>query len=188
MEHISNGSTYRIFFGGDTGFQFHTSVPEASTYPTCPAFAEVANYIGMPDLSFLPISVGASMNFVKSYDKFGLVPDIDEGLHAANHMTPQDAVRVAKIMRGAEDKDRNDLVVGRGKAVAIHWGTFVTGPEEVRNSMHDLETTCQERGVSFVRSIDERQKGDDTGQDAGLDFACLNHGQSVYLAMNSKVV
>lgn len=187
LEHISRGCTYRIFFGGDTGFQFHSPVPDATIYPTCPAFAEVALRIGKPDLSFLPISVGASMNFVKTIDVIGVVPDVDKGLTAANHMTPYDAVRVSKILRGKGEhsaKESNSRLTSdstkSARVVAIHWGTFVTGLDEVHTSMQNLRQACHQQGVHYTRLLDERQDGN-INQDS---FACLNHGQSVYLKIN----
>lgn len=128
------------------------------------------------------------MNFVKSYDRLGVVPDLDEGLTAANHMTPHDAVRVAKILRGAEERESQESsgIIGRGKAVAIHWGTFVTGPDEVRKSINELQMACESHGVSYVRALDERQQQIDKDSASDLTFACLNHGQSVYLAMTGS--
>lgn len=219
LEHICQGQTFRLFFGGDTGFQFHSpaSQPDAG-YPTCPAFAEVAKHIGTPDLSFLPISVGATFSFVKSYDPIGIIPQLDDGVTGANHMTPRDAVRVSKIMAGLGEGRLGEREPRSRRsyppvAVAIHWGTFVNDSAEVHQSMRDLRNACQSQGVDYVRSIDERvpaqEQGDShssaqehTGRDprrpspfalaqdpsprAGLTFACLDHGQSIYLPMGSQ--
>lgn len=120
LEHIFQGKTYRIFFGGDTGFQFDSPVPDAEIYPTCPAFAEVALRIGQPDISFLPISEGSLMNFVKSFDPIGVVPIVNKGLTAANHMTPHDAVRVGKIMRGLEEQSAREIREHRPESKSIN--------------------------------------------------------------------
>lgn len=172
---------FRVFFGGDTGFQFHssmstpTSTPkknngESNEYPICPAFDEIRALLGPFQLSFLPISVGASFNYVKSYDSFGLVPSLDSGLTGANHMTPDDAVRVSKILgKGLP----NSL------AVAIHWGTFVSGIDEVRKSMKDVEISCIRQEVSFLREPKDRTLHQIPSPDEAHTFACLDHGQSL---------
>ncbi|UZJ52005.1 hypothetical protein CBS101457_001325 [Exobasidium rhododendri] len=189
LEHISQGSTYRVFFGGDTGFQFHSPASQVE-YPTCPAFTEIVSCLGKPDLSFLPISVGASFDFIKSYDWLGVVPQLDQGLTAANHLTPSDAVRVAKIMRGyTEGSDKGALspLSGQGVVVAIHWGTFVSGLQEVRTSMQDLYTSCESQGANFVRNLDARNAEQlEVEERVPLVVACLDHGQSIYLDLKSE--
>jgi hypothetical protein len=183
---------FRAFFGGDTGFQFHQSgnTPDAQQYPTCPAFEEISRVIGPPHLSFLPISVGATFNFVKSYDAFGLLPVIDSGLTGANHMTPFDAVRVAKILSGDEVQHKEKglasplSVQRKTKAnitMAIHWGTFVRDLEEVRQSMRDLHSACLVQGVRFVRCYDGRDASAGKTDDATTVFACLDIGDSIVL-------
>lgn len=187
IEYITQDDTFRVFFGGDTGFQFHSPVSTANQYPTCPAFAEVCKYIGKPDLSFLPISVGASFNFIKSYDMFGVVPEVDHGLTAANHLTPHDAVRVAKILRDYdEDISKGGDQLG-GVAVAIHWGTFVVDLEEARQSQRDLRRSCDLLDVDYVSHVDQRKNKIEGEDDSSrLQFACVNHGQSIHLSMRQK--
>lgn len=72
-------------------------------YPRCPAFEEIAARLGPPDLNMLPISVGATLGFLKGLDPFpsGWSPfpcGLHESLTAANHMTPRDAVRCFRLM------------------------------------------------------------------------------------------
>lgn len=214
LERITQVSTFRAFFGGDTGFQFHSSDPLANEYPTCPAFEEVQRVLGPSHLSFLPISVGATLNFVKSYDAFGLVPELDGGLTGANHMTPYDAVRVAKILSGRVDQstfdDRDRQEDGRlpsstadgqqseqvaatasapGVVMSIHWGTFVSGMDELRRSMHDLEAACMVQGVKYVRDLDQRAPNADRAaqqaEKGELTFACIDHGRTIWLKLPS---
>jgi len=84
---------YRVFFAGDTGYQFHESpewppLPPAfrpegtpssphtttqgnsdteSKYPPCPAFAEIKTRLGAPDLVLLPIAVGSGYAYLSSF-------------------------------------------------------------------------------------------------------------------------
>lgn len=159
----------RVFFGGDTGYQFHGSPPDlndTTSYAPCPAFAQIRRHLGAPvHLCLLPISVGATFSFVKSYDFIGVIPTMDEGLTSANHMGPQDAVRVARILG-----DRHTL------ALAIHWGTFVGSLGEVQRSMRELRHACDDNGVDYVRDPSERGTG------TRMMFACLNHGDGLCYA------
>ena len=119
----------------------------------------------------------------------GVVPDLDHGLTAANHLTPHDAVRVAKILRGGQDEDE-DAVGGDetekigGVAMAIHWGTFLATLEEAAESMKDLRRACERLGVDYVTALDERKVGEKKPD--SLRFSCVNHGQSIYLAMKPR--
>jgi N-acyl-phosphatidylethanolamine-hydrolysing phospholipase D len=189
--HTSKQKPFRVFFGGDTGFQFHSSSPQATHYPTCPAFSEVQKELGIPHLSFLPISVGATFNFVKSYDALGVVPEMDGGLTGANHMTPFDAVRVAKILTcqpGEQDRQpdyisdqQSESDIHQPVVMAIHWGTFVSGMDEVRRSMHDLESACAVQDVLYARQYDQRKNKTKTDTKGLVTFACIDHGQSIWM-------
>lgn len=220
MEHTSHRGTFRTFFGGDTGYQFHSDIaseatvlPPASSFlgegdkevksskekgkrkfSVCPAFAQVRNMLGPMDLALLPISVGASFNYVKSYDSFGLVPTLDSGLMGANHMTPGDAVRVSQTLLGHDPAGKS-----RGTAIAMHWGTYVSGIDEVRRSMQDLRTACSNLGVTFVRDpaprvLDEEKAmtaavaalADEDSPSPEARFACLDHGQSMAFNISSS--
>lgn len=184
-KHTHDQKPFRAFFGGDTGFQFHSQSPQAAHYPTCPAFAEVQKELGVPHLIFLPISVGATFNFVKSYDALGVIPEMDGGLTGANHMTPFDAVRVAKILVGQPgEEDRqpeqiNSPDIQQSVVMAIHWGTFVSGMDEIRRSMQDLESACAVQDVLYARQYDQRKN---KSHPKGLiTFACIDHGQSIWM-------
>ncbi|KAL2167697.1 hypothetical protein VTG60DRAFT_916 [Thermothelomyces hinnuleus] len=149
---------YRVFFAGDTGYQFHldpTWPPspnnpgrndyyddedkdedededeEGGPFPPCPAFAHIRARIGAPHLLLLPVSVGATFSYLRSFFAFplpfplplGLVsssfsssssshtrfnpsPRHSAGVTAANHMPPWDAVRVLRVMAGPPPRRR----------------------------------------------------------------------------------
>ena len=195
----------RVFFAGDTGYQFHgeegwpfSHVEEGEgeeKFPACPAFAEIRDRIGPPDLLLLPVSVGATYAYLRSFvplpDWINPFPRHGDGVTAANHMPPWDAVKVLKVMtdggagkKGAEGEESAPAV-----AVAMHWGTFVTDPLEVLRTLGDLELACQKQGVRFARALPESTpEGDGSGEalkHAGTKrateplFVALNHGQSI---------
>ncbi|KAK4175068.1 beta-lactamase superfamily domain-containing protein [Triangularia setosa] len=186
---------YRAFFGGDTGYQFHTDPdwpPSPPTtwkrgdplpppgekkqeeYPACPVFREISDRIGLPDLLMLPISVGASFAYLRSFttwipDWGNPMPRHTQGVTGANHMPPWDAVRVFKEMTEG----------GKGKAVAVglHWGTFATEPEEVLKTLGGLEWACERLGVVFGRGWEGKH---DDGIE-GRAFLAVNQGESVLI-------
>lgn len=207
---------YRVFFAGDTGYQFHASPqwppsppssspssssttattpseqpvlatgevaddPKYPTYPTCPAFQDIVDAIGSPDLLLLPIWVGGTYDFVRSLipvsDAYSPFPRHKLGLTAANHMPPWDAVRVLRLMTKGQE-GRKDVDSSRRRApvaVAMHWGTFITEPVEVLKTLGQLQWACEQQGVKFARNLE----GD--GGKADTTFLALNHGQSVTL-------
>ncbi|KAL2150621.1 hypothetical protein VTH82DRAFT_7184 [Thermothelomyces myriococcoides] len=143
---------YRVFFGGDTGYQFHPdpSWPpspnnpgdsnyhedeetnedkdkEGGQFPACPAFAEIRARIGAPHLLLLPVSVGATFSYLRSFfdlplpfswpfglassssssssssrTRFNPFPRHSAGVTGANHMPAWDAVRVLRVMAGPQ--------------------------------------------------------------------------------------
>ncbi|CAJ2501299.1 Uu.00g041520.m01.CDS01 [Anthostomella pinea] len=166
LEHPMPGESppYRVFFAGDTGYQFHaspqwppspptststtsspakepTSVssgsrndPNYPSYPPCPAFQDIVNAHGSPDLLLLPIWVGGTYDFVRSWaplsDALNPIPRHKLGLTAANHMPPWDAVRVLRLMTEGRDMGEGEVGGRNPIAVAMHWGTFITEPVE----------------------------------------------------------
>ncbi|KAK3333013.1 beta-lactamase superfamily domain-containing protein [Cercophora scortea] len=132
LEHLPSASKpYRVFFAGDTGYQFHGSpswppAPPTSkpnnpnpnkdmkdkdddnnkTSPPCPAFAEIRTRLGTPHLLLLPVAVGATYAYLRSLvplpDWISPVPRHSPGLAAATHMPPWDAARVLNVMAGKE--------------------------------------------------------------------------------------
>ncbi|KAK0615298.1 beta-lactamase superfamily domain-containing protein [Bombardia bombarda] len=205
-----NEPPYRVFFAGDTGYQFHGSPdwpPSPNNpspnieekYPCCPAFEEIKVRLGAPHLLLLPVSVGATYAYLRSFnplpESMNPIPRHRPGLTGAAHMPPWDAVRVLKVMAGKEGhvdevststrarpedsdaKNRPDTV-----AIAIHWGTFVTDPVDVLKTLGEVEFACQQQGVRFARSSScmKEDNGSKQGADRRLYFLALNHGQGVY--------
>ncbi|KAL5410621.1 hypothetical protein PMIN04_010558 [Paraphaeosphaeria minitans] len=214
LEHrTAHGNAYRVFFAGDTGYQFHgdpswPSQPPVtgpktqpaqfvgpkrpksrrarskeanlltSEYPACPAFAEIATRLGQPHLLYLPLALGATWAYFKSFfsnylpDSLDPFPRHGPGITGAIHMPPWDAVRVLREM--------TDNAAGDGKsdqpiAIGMHWGTFVTDQTEVLKTLGQLEWACSQQDVKFSRSLEGAQENG--GQRAS--FIALNHGQSV---------
>lgn len=214
----SSREPFRIFFGGDTGYQFQshqnstsssstsdtskeiqngmqsangnppvsasastsnvnsssTSTSSSpSTYPVCPAFQQIASRLGAPHLLLLPISVGATISFLKSFDPippaWSPFPRIDPELNSSNHMGPEDAVRVMNLM--TKEKETKLKEKKWPVAVGIHWGTFVSGENEVKNSIRGLRSACEKRGVRFSRESETGSKES--------KFVLINHGQSI---------
>lgn len=222
------GSFTKIFFGGDTGCQFHgaawppspprpvandtpsadatpasetssigddATLPgfpprpaptyrggmrlqsdddEVNPYPACPAFEEIVTRLGAPDCLMLPISVGATISFLRSYvplpDSLSPFPRISSGLTAANHMPPWDAVSIFDKMTANQ--------ATTAVCMAIHWGTFISGPEEVLKTLGQLKWACVQHGVDFARSQETMRDGKGKGQKT---FVALNHGASITL-------
>ncbi|CAD6939553.1 unnamed protein product [Tilletia controversa] len=190
---------------------------DESSFPACPAFTNIRTVLGTPDLLLLPISVGATISFLKSYDplppKWSPFPRVDERLTSAVHMGPEDAVRVFQLMteRAAEEEEEGGeygppasahlrrfahLASGSGEgrgrgatALAIHWGTFVGGKDEVHQSIRALRRACGKEGVRFVRQSQrggepEAGEGEGEGQKDGRNtFALVNHGESVVVRL-----
>ncbi|WFD42280.1 hypothetical protein MPSI1_000921 [Malassezia psittaci] len=138
-------------------------------YPACPAFLEIAQRLGSPDMLLLPVAVGATLAYLKSFDLLPEwitpVPRLSSGLTGANHMTAADAVRIYKEMTRSHQGSRVPV------CLAIHWGTFVTGVEEIKETMCHLETACVNQDVRYSRSYESSSEH--------LTFALVNHGQSI---------
>ncbi|KAK4194325.1 beta-lactamase superfamily domain-containing protein [Triangularia verruculosa] len=190
---VQREAPYRVFFGGDTGYQFHSDptwppsppstwkrgdpLPPAEEakpeqYPACPAFREISERIGSPDLSLLPISVGASFAYLRSFttwlpDWGNPMPRHTQGVTGANHMPPWDAVKVFNEM--------TDGMNGKAVAIGLHWGTFATEPEEVLKTLGGLEWACLRQGVAFGRGWEGKHDADVGGK----TFLAVNQGESV---------
>ncbi|KAK0550940.1 hypothetical protein OC845_002404 [Tilletia horrida] len=221
---------------------------DGQKFPACPAFLHITAALGRPHLLLLPISVGATISFLKSYDplppRWSPFPRVDERLTSAVHMGPEDAVRVLQLMtveaskksgsggkKGDDDEDEDDDDVaapppsahlrryahlglsgneGAGAtlseehaatALAIHWGTFVGGKDEIHQSIRALRRACVEEGVQFTRAVVDERVGEATeittateeGEAENVQgrqgpagknvFALVNHGESVTVRM-----
>lgn len=188
LDFPSPSGSYRIFFTGDSGYQFHgdpawpprpptgasgsqtqAPVSEKGDPPACPAFKEIPARLGAPHLVYLPVALGATWAYFRSFFSSYLPPSADpfprhsSGLTGAIHMPPWDAVRVL-----------HDLTDGKEvTAIAMHWGTFVTDPTEVLKTLGQLEWACRQQNVQFGRGMG------DVKDKEGRAFLALNHGESV---------
>ncbi|KAM7190783.1 Beta-lactamase superfamily domain containing protein [Naviculisporaceae sp. PSN 640] len=202
----SNDFPYRVFFAGDTGYQYHSSPnwPPSPTsisqdtsddnsnekVPPCPAFEQIRARLGPPDLLILPVWVGATFTYLRSFvplpDWLSPFPRHTGGVSGANHMPPWDAVKMFKLMtkRDEDGEGKEGSRPYRPVAVAMHWGTFVTDPAEVFKTLGQLEWACISQGVKFARSLPASgagpgKRGDDASGGGSPYFLALNHGQSV---------
>lgn len=201
---VPDKKPYSVFFTGDSGYQCHADPawppkpPKDTThkqlcqgtvnkvanpdetspekYPPCPAYKEIADRLGPPDLVYLPIALGATWAYIRSFFSNYLppanvpVPRHSAGITGAIHMPPWDAVRVLRDLTGSRDPNAKPPV-----AVAMHWGTFVTEPVEVLKSLGHLEWACYNQNVHFGRRLEDVE--DSLGKQPV--FLALNHGQSI---------
>lgn len=197
---------YRVFFAGDSGYQFHADPawppkpPPGTThqqlaggsvkkvvdpdnvspekYPPCPVYKDIAARLGTPDLVYLPVALGATWAYIRSFFSNYVppsaipIPRHNAGVTGAIHMPPWDAVRVLRDLTSTRTKGECQTV-----AIAMHWGTFVTEAVEILKTLGQLEWACYNQHVSFRRVLEE----------AGADkqeqplFLALNHGQSILM-------
>ncbi|KAL2264601.1 hypothetical protein VTJ83DRAFT_7111 [Remersonia thermophila] len=77
-------------------------------HPPCPAFAQIRARIGPPDLLLLPVSVGATFSYLRSFVPLpswvNPLPRHTLGVTGANHMPSWDAVKVLRVMAGTEER------------------------------------------------------------------------------------
>ena len=98
-----------IYHAGDTGLR-----PTPSSPDICPAFSQISTRFPSISLTFMPIWRGASLSWL-SY--FGL--NLNQDLVAnAHHASPRDALNIHRMTKSKV-------------SMAIHWGTFVGGWNEV---------------------------------------------------------
>ncbi len=123
------------------------------------------------------MAVGATFAYFRSFfylpDWLSPFPRHSDGLTAATHMPPWDALRVLRAMTavGPDEAPSNEAPV----AVAMHWGTFVTDPADVLKTLGQLEWACRAHGVRFLRELPREGRGNSHE----ATFLALNHGQSV---------
>lgn len=156
----------RIFFAGDTGLRSrHSSRKKRSEYPVCPIFREISLRLGIPQIMLLPISVGSSLSYFRSWDpfprRFSPFPRVESGMTSAIHMDSEDAAECHAIMslmydESEEAKKAKAEVIKQGGVVslAVHFGVFVRNDEQTREDVRDLRKACRDRGIAFVRPKD----------------------------------
>lgn len=115
---------FRAFFAGDTGLRYHnTNIKKKRDFPVCPAFEEITNRFGPPSLLFLPISVGSSLSYFRSWDpfprRFSPFPRVSATLTSSIHMDAEDAVEVSGIMRG-KGLSRDSVEKDGQTCLAVH--------------------------------------------------------------------
>ncbi|GAC98871.1 N-acyl-phosphatidylethanolamine-hydrolyzing phospholipase D [Pseudozyma hubeiensis SY62] len=145
------------FFAGDTGLKYHHDNPhKRSKYPACPAFAEIAKRFQPFDLLLLPISVGSSLSYFRSWDPFPRAfspfPRVSSTLTSSIHMDPYDAVECHGIFH--KEKDDREKEAGRMVSLAVHYGTFVRNDEQTKGDVRQLRKACKMQRLKFRRVRD----------------------------------
>ncbi|KAN0064769.1 hypothetical protein ACQY0O_001826 [Thecaphora frezii] len=127
---------------------------DAAGFPPSPIFAEIRKRLGRPNVVLVPISVGATLSFVSTLvpvpKGYNPVPRLSEGITGANHTGPWDAVRIFEILTKPESSDeaqQEQEEAEEAVGMAVHWGTFVTGPEEILKSIGRALWACHCRKV-----------------------------------------
>ncbi|KAF8323727.1 Metallo-hydrolase/oxidoreductase [Clavulina sp. PMI_390] len=190
---------HRVYFAGDTGLRYRDQAVKDHEWETCPIFLDIAQRYGTPDLALLPISVGGTLPYVKSWDPapagWSLVPEIPEALTSSTHMSPADAVDLHKLLLGHElfstedspngieaSQSANTPLPGRKRLIslAIHFGTFCSGPAESRDTIRTLRRECKDKEVLFMKLA-----GRDSliEQDQESSFVVMDHGATIKIAV-----
>ncbi|PWN41863.1 Metallo-hydrolase/oxidoreductase [Ceraceosorus guamensis] len=160
---------YRIYFAGDTGLRAHNeSRKPRERYPACPAFRDISLRYGVPHVLLLPISVGSSLSYFRSWDplprRYSPFPRVESPLTSAIHMDAFDAVDCARIMAlriragqeasksaSREDDEEVSRREDRARALgpkngvtclAVHYGTFVRNSSQTMDDLRDLAQAC----------------------------------------------
>ncbi|CDS01106.1 related to FMP30-mitochondrial inner membrane protein with a role in maintaining mitochondrial morphology [Sporisorium scitamineum] len=153
VEWTTPDSRFCTFFAGDTGLKYHYDNPyKRAKYPACPAFSHIATKCHLFDLLLLPISVGSSLSYFRSWDPFPRAfspfPRVSSTLTSSIHMDPHDAVECHQIFQQNSSK-RKAMV-----SLAVHYGTFVRNAEQTRGDVRELRKACRMGGLKFHRVRD----------------------------------
>jgi N-acyl-phosphatidylethanolamine-hydrolysing phospholipase D len=160
-------------------------------------YLDIAERLGTPDLALLPISVGGALQYMRSLDPapagYALVPEIPDALTSSTHMSPGDAVDLHRLLLGervglpvgdTEGDDSHSLppLPGRKRMIsmAIHFGTFCSGPAESRDTVRTLRRECNSKGVSFMK-VSRGESVIEVDQESA--FVVVDHGGSVEVAV-----
>ena len=186
------------FFAGDTGLKYHHDNPhKRHKYPACPAFAEIARKFHPFDLLLLPISVGSSLSYFRSWDPFPRAispfPRVSSTLTSSIHMDPHDAVECHGIFQKQKGDNAKAMV-----SLAVHYGTFVRNEEQTSADVRELRQACKKAGLKFQRVRDEtcllksgEEKRDNAASEADEKkqedaFLVADQGKTVWLPIHSS--
>ena len=155
VQYTNEGSRFSAFFAGDTGLKYHHDNPhKRHKYPPCPAFGQNAQRFSPFDLLLLPISVGSSLSYFRSWDPFPRAispfPRVSSTLTSSIHMDPHDAVECHEIFQSARNGGERAMV-----SLAVHYGTFVRNEEQTSGDVRELRKACRMKGLKFQRVRDE---------------------------------
>ncbi|CBQ70933.1 conserved hypothetical protein [Sporisorium reilianum SRZ2] len=153
VEWSAGAQRFCAFFAGDTGLKYHHDSPyKRGKYAACPAFAQIAARFRPFDLLLLPISVGSSLSYFRSWDPFPRAfspfPRVCSTLTSSIHMDPHDAVECHQIFQ--QHRGANKMV-----SLAVHYGTFVRNAEQTKGDVRELRKACRMQGLKFHRVRDE---------------------------------
>ena len=197
IEWTTSFHRFATFFAGDTGLKYHHDNPnKRHKYPPCPAFADIAARFKPFDLLLLPISVGSSLSYFRSWDPFPRAispfPRVSSVLTSSIHMDPYDAVECHRIFEREKGEGGKRMV-----SLAVHYGTFVRNEEQTKGDVRELRKACRKDGLKFARVRDEAclLKGDDD-EEGGEDeeerekseedvFLVADQGKTVWLPIHS---
>lgn len=157
VEWMSGEQRFCSFFAGDTGLKYHHDNPhKRHKHPACPAFAQIARKFRPFDLLLLPISVGSSLSYFRSWDPFPRAfspfPRVSSTLTSSIHMDPHDAVECHGIF---QKQTHGQPKPRRMVSLAVHYGTFVRNDEQTRGDVRELRKACRMQGLRFARVRDE---------------------------------
>lgn len=183
---------FSAFFAGDTGLKYHSDNPhKRGKYPACPAFAEIAKKFAPFDLLLLPISVGSSLSYFRSWDPFPRAfspfPRVASTLTSSIHMDPYDAVECHEIFKQNGNESRKGLV-----SLAVHYGTFVRNEEQTRADVRELRKACNMQKLKFQRVSDGRtllggeEKDKEEGKEKEDVFLVADQGKTVWLPIHTS--
>lgn len=200
IQYKENQKNFRTYFAGDTGLRSHnTSKAHRHEFPHCPAFREISIKYGVPQLLLLPISVGSSLSYFRSWDpfprRFSPFPRVEASLTSAIHMDSEDAAHCHQIMSLQETnghdqatdyeeivKARKDVESSNGvTSLAVHFATFVRNNEQTKEDVRDLRKACRERQIEFAKTVKGKfdlEKGKENGR-----FLVSNQGETVLVPL-----
>jgi len=135
---VPEGPTCSVFDGQSTTSGFFEAQRPDRTVGTAETPSDIRTRLGPPHISFLPIAAGSVMPFIESL--FPWLKLDHARLTSHLHCQPLDAGDI-------------HWVLGSGKSIGIHWGTFTTAQNCVETrkaaSKASAGDTCS-KGVQLV--------------------------------------